>query len=93
VPWGRPKDLAGVGVGLGWASKAHADYLRLGGIDGFIGDGSIRADVEGVVEGFYGVNVWSSVWLSGDFQHIVNPAYNADRGPVEVVNARVHAEF
>ena len=91
--WGRPKDVTGLGVGLGWISRAHADYLRLGGIDGFIGDGNIRADVEGVVEGFYGVNVWSSVWLSGDFQHIVNPAYNADRGPVEVVNARVHAEF
>ncbi|MFZ0236306.1 MAG: carbohydrate porin [Xanthobacteraceae bacterium] len=28
-----------------------------------------------------------------DYQFIVNPAYNSDRGPVSVIGARVHAEF
>jgi high affinity Mn2+ porin len=91
--WHRPDDVAGLGVGLGWISASHADYLRLGGVDGFIGDGNIDPAVEGVFEAFYSASVITSVWLSADFQHIVNPAFNADRGPVEVLGARVHAEF
>jgi high affinity Mn2+ porin len=31
--------------------------------------------------------------LSGDYQHVVNPAYNQDRGPVDVVGFRAHLEF
>ncbi len=91
--WRRPRDLTGVGMGLGWISKVHAEYLRRGGIDGFVGDGAIRAAAETVVEVFYSVNVLSTLWLSADFQHIVNPAFNADRGPVNIVAARMHTEF
>ncbi|HSN27154.1 MAG TPA: carbohydrate porin, partial [Kofleriaceae bacterium] len=39
--WGRPDDYAGVGFGAGGISDEHATYLRLGGIDGFIGDGKL----------------------------------------------------
>ena len=31
--------------------------------------------------------------LTLDYQFIVNPAYNRDRGPVSVIGARMHAEF
>jgi len=31
--------------------------------------------------------------VSADFQYVVNPAYNADRGPVSIFGLRVHAEF
>jgi high affinity Mn2+ porin len=91
--WHRPSDVAGVGVGLGWISQAHADYLRMGGVDGFIGDGNIRQATESVLDAFYSVNVASAVWLSADYQHVTNPAFNADRGPVDIFGARVHAEF
>ena len=91
--WRRRDDFAGVGVGLGWISRAHADYLRMGGIDGFIGDGSINPAAESVLEAFYSVNVFSWLWLSADYQHITNPAFNADRGPVDIFGARLHAEF
>jgi high affinity Mn2+ porin len=91
--WRRPRDLAGVGAGLGWISQAHANYLRMGGIDGFIGDGTITQAMESVVEAFYSFNVLSSVWLSADYQHITNPAFNADRGPVDIFGGRLHAEF
>jgi high affinity Mn2+ porin len=91
--WHRPADVAGVGAGFGWISKAHADYLRMGGIDGFIGDGNITPAAETVLEAFYSVNVVSSVWLSADYQHIFNPAFNSDRGPVDIWSGRVHAEF
>jgi high affinity Mn2+ porin len=91
--WSRPSDLAGVGLNLGWISSIHADYLRLGGIDGFIGDGSIRPAMERALDVFYSVNVAKSLWLSGDYQHVTNPAFNADRGPVNVFSARIHVEF
>lgn len=91
--WRRAKDTLGAGYGQGWISKAHADYLGGGGIDGFIGDGKINQASEHVFEMFYSYNVASPLWVSLDFQHIWNPAYNADRGPVDIFGARMHAEF
>jgi carbohydrate-selective porin OprB len=91
--WSRPADIAGVGVNLGWISPAHAQYLRLGGIDGFIGDGNLNPAMEGALDLFYSVNLRRSLWLSGDYQRVINPAFNADRGPVNIFSARIHAEF
>ena len=91
--WNRPLDVAGVGAGFNWISSAHADYLRMGGIDGFIGDGTIAVAAESVVEAFYSVNLINSLWLSADYQHLWNPGFNSDRGPVNIFGARVHAEF
>lgn len=91
--WSRPRDLVGLGVALNWISAAHARYLAAGGVDGFIGDGGLRRAAETVFDAFYSANVLSSAWLSVDYQHIRNPAYNADRGPVNVLGLRVHAEF
>ena len=91
--WKRPKDLAGVAFGLGFISDEHAAYLRRGGVDGFIGDGTISVAPESVIEAFYSFNLWSSLWLSVDYQHITNPAFNADRGPVDIFGARAHVEF
>lgn len=91
--WRRPRDYFGLGFGIGWISEAHAQYLGMGGIDGFVGDGRIDPAAESVFEVFYGVNLHSSIWISGDYQHITNPAYNADRGPVDIFGARFHAEF
>jgi len=91
--WHRGVDRAGIGYGEGWISKAHAEYLGLGGIDGFIGDGKINQAAEHVFEVFYSLNIASPLWVSLDYQHIWNPAYNADRGPVDIFGARLHAEF
>ena len=91
--WRRSKDFAGLGYGVSWISAVHAEYLRRGGIDGFVGDGSLHEGPEGVFEAFYGVNLAGSAWLSGDYQHITNPGYNRDRGPVDIFGARFHAEF
>ena len=83
----------GAAFGVGWVSGAHAAYLGLGGVDGFIGDGAIRQAAESVFEVYYSLNVMPSLWLTPDYQHITNPAYNADRGPVDVFSARLHSEF
>jgi high affinity Mn2+ porin len=91
--WGRSRDTLGIGYAQGWLSGSHAAYLKLGGIDGFIGDGGLNYRPERVVDVFYSLNLMSSVWLTADYQHIENPAYNADRGPVNIYGARIHAEF
>jgi hypothetical protein len=91
--WRRAQDLVGVGYGLGFLSKPHADYLAAGGVDGFIGDGALNPASERVIEVFYSAHVFASTFLSADYQRITNPAFNADRGPVTVVGGRVHAEF
>lgn len=93
TPWKRPFDQAGVGFALAWISSSHADYLARGGIDGFIGDGALTRGTESVLDLFYSFNVLDAIWLSADYQHIVNPAFNSARGPVNVIGTRVHAEF
>jgi high affinity Mn2+ porin len=91
--WQRGRDLAGVGYAINWISDIHAKYLNIGGVDGFIGDGRLKKAPESVVEVFYSLNVFDPLWVSADYQHLMNPAFNADRGPVEIVGGRVHAEF
>jgi high affinity Mn2+ porin len=91
--WGREKDSLGLGYTQSWLSKQHVTYLNLGGIDGFIGDGKINYQPEQVFDIYYQCHVYRSVWLSFDYQHIVNPAYNADRGSVNIFGGRVHLEF
>ena len=91
--WHRPFDVTGIGYGMAWISRVHGDYLRMGGVDGFVGDGDLNQAPETVVEAFYSVNLLKAMWLTGDYQHITNPGFNADRGPVNIFGARVHAEF
>ena len=91
--WHRRFDVAGLGFGMSWISQAHAQYLAMGGGDGFIGDGHLNPAAEGAIELFYSVNLLKAIWLTADYQHLWHPGYNADRGPVEVLSGRVHAEF
>ncbi len=91
--WGREDDSVGIGYGMGWISKEHAKYLNMGGIDGFIGDGRLNQGIESVVDLFYSLGVYDSLWFTADYQHIENPAYNADRGPVNIYAIRGHFEF
>jgi hypothetical protein len=91
--WKRPFDVAGVGLAAAWISDVHARYLAMGGVDGFVGDGHLRQGAESVVDAFYSYNFLKTIWLTADYQHIWNPGFNADRGPVDILSGRVHAEF
>jgi high affinity Mn2+ porin len=91
--WRRPFDVTGAGFGMSWISASHAEYLAMGGVDGFVGDGALHRAGEGIVEAFYSFNVARAIWLSADYQHLWNPGFNADRGPVDIYGARIHAEF
>ena len=91
--WGRSTDTVGVALMMNGLSRARRQYLEAGGLSFFIGDGSLSYKPETILEAFYSVGVMKNVWLTGDYQHIQNPAYNAARGPVHVFAIRAHAEF
>ena len=91
--WSRHNDVAGIGVNLGWISAVHAQYLRLGGIDGFVGDGTIRPAAERSLDLFYSVYLPKALWVTADYQRVANPGFNADRGPVNILGLRIHGEF
>jgi hypothetical protein len=91
--WGRAADTVGLAFARNALSRPHREYLAAGGLGFFLGDGQLRYRPETIVEAFYSAALSRSLWLSLDWQHIRNPAYNADRGPVNVGTVRLHAEF
>ena len=91
--WKRAQDSVGIGIAQNWISSANANYLAMGGVDAFIGDGRIRNRPERAFEAFYNIGVTKFFWLTLDYQRVENPAYNADRGPVNIYGFRLHAEF
>ena len=92
--WKRPDDeigLAFIGDGL---SSEHRNYLADGGYGFIIGDGKLNYAPEMVAEFYYKINAYQKkLWLTPDYQFILNPAYNASRGPVNVFSLRMHVEF
>jgi high affinity Mn2+ porin len=91
--WGRPDDKIGVaGVVEGLSPEARA-YFAAGGMGILIGDGQLNYRPEQILEAYYAysLNKWAT--LAFDYQFIVNPGYNADRGPVSIFSGRLHAEF
>jgi len=92
--WKRPDDeigLAFIGDGL---SSEHRAYLADGGYGFIIGDGKLNYAPEMVAELYYKINAYQKkLWLTPDYQFILNPAYNASRGPVNVFSLRMHVEF
>lgn len=89
--WGRPQDSVGVAWMINGLSKARRSYLQAGGLSYFIGDGYLQYRPEKTVELFYNVPLGQHMWITADVQRIENPAYNAARGPIDVIAIRFHA--
>jgi high affinity Mn2+ porin len=91
--WGRPNDRIGVsGVIEGLSREARA-YFAAGGLGILIGDGALNYRPEKVVEAFYAYSINKVATVTFDYQYFVNPAYNADRGPVSIFTTRLHVEW
>lgn len=91
--WRRAEDTLGLAVAMNALSRAHRSYLAAGGTTFFLGDGALNYRPEAIFETFYSIAVTRFGALTLDWQHIRNPGYNADRGPVNVGSLRLHAEF
>jgi high affinity Mn2+ porin len=91
--WGRPDDSVGLAGIVNGISKIHEEYLNNGGLGILIGDSMLpHPGPEQIIEAYYEFPVYSWI-VTFDYQFIVNPAYNEDRGPVSVIGARLHTQF
>jgi high affinity Mn2+ porin len=91
--WGRPDDTFGIAGVVNGISSAHQAYLNAGGLGILVGDGQLpHPGLEQILETYYSFPVGD--WrVTADYQLIVNPAYNRDRGPVSVIGARLRTQF
>ncbi|MGD0824376.1 MAG: carbohydrate porin [Terriglobales bacterium] len=91
--WHRKQDRAGIAFVSNGIKKDHQVYLADGGLGFLLGDGGLNYGRENIVESYYTLHVWRGIYLAPGAQHINNPGYNRDRGPVVVPSFRAHVEF
>jgi high affinity Mn2+ porin len=91
--WHRRQDRAGIAFVSNAIKKDHQNYLAAGGLGFLLGDGRLNYGRENIFESYYSVHVWRGIYLAPGLQHITDPGYNRDRGPVVVPSFRAHVEF
>jgi high affinity Mn2+ porin len=92
LPW-RRSDRLGVALVSNGLAADHREYLARGGLGFLLGDGALTYGPERVVEAYYTCGVGLGLSLAFDVQHVANPGYNRDRGPVNVFAVRTHLDF
>ncbi len=90
--WHRHDDTAGSEITVNGISSVHAQYLARGGLDFLLGDGRLNYGTENIWESYYNARLFKGFYVSVDAQHIGNPAYNRDRGPLWAYSLRLHVE-
>ncbi len=92
--WHRPDDTVGAAFVVNNISHALKDYLAEGFLGVLIGDGKLlNAGPEQILETYYSYAIRKGIAVSADYQLVNHPAYNVDRGPVNVFGIRLHAQF
>ncbi|HTS34750.1 MAG TPA: carbohydrate porin [Candidatus Solibacter sp.] len=91
--WHRKQDRAGVAFISNGIKKDHQNYLAAGGEGFLLGDGHLTYGRENIFETYYTAHIWRGIYLAPGLQHINNPGYNRNRGPVTVPTFRAHVEF
>jgi high affinity Mn2+ porin len=92
--WHRANDAIGLAGAVNGISRVARAYFAAGGLGTLIGDGQLpRYKTEKIIEAYYKAAVIEGISLSLDYQHVANPAYDAARGPVNILGVRLHGEF
>lgn len=92
--WHRTADRVGLAMVVNGISKDRQRYLADGGMGILIGDGSLpHPGAEWITEAYYNWQVMPAINLTADYQLVVNPGYNRDRGPANVLALRLHGAF
>jgi high affinity Mn2+ porin len=90
--WGRASDKFGLAGVVNGISKTHEIFFNDGGLGTLVGDGRLpHPGDEWIAETWYSLAAHKGVTVALDYQFIVNPGYNRDRGPVHVFGLRLHA--
>jgi high affinity Mn2+ porin len=93
--WGLPDNEAGLAVVVSGISDGYRRYLAAGGT----GSSSATARspltyaLEILGEAYYWLVLTREVSVGVNYQPILHPAYNSDRGPVHVFTGRFHVAF
>ena len=91
--WGRPDDTFGIAGVVNGITREHEAFLNAGGLGILVGDGQLpHPGPEQILETYYSFPL-SVCRVTFDYQFIVNPGYNADRGPASVIATRLHTQF
>lgn len=90
--WKQPSHHAGIAAVRNYLSGDQRAFLAAGGVGFLIGDGALNYRPEAIVEAYYAVPVGEGFTITGDYQHVQDPAYNHDRGPVSIYSLRIHWE-
>jgi high affinity Mn2+ porin len=90
--WKRTGDNIGVAAVRNYLAGDDRSFLAAGGLGFIIGDGKLNYAPESIVEAYYAWHAPRDFTFTLDYQRVVNPAYNRDRGPVSVGTLRVHWE-
>ena len=92
--WNRPNDtvgLAEMAAGIGHAEQA---FFNAGGLGILAGDGKLpHYGWENVIEFYYNFEIYKGVNVTFDYQLAANPAFNEDRGPINILGARIDVKF
>jgi high affinity Mn2+ porin len=88
--WHRQFDTVASELTVSGISGVHALYLARGGYDFLIGDGRLQYGPEYIWESYYSARLFPGFFASFDLQHVSNPAFNQDRGPLWIPSLRLH---
>jgi high affinity Mn2+ porin len=91
--WHRPGDTFGVCGNLAGASGAQQAFLKAGGLGIQNGDGNLTYAPETSLETYYDFALGKNCNFALDYQFFANPAFNRDRGPINVFGARLHWQY
>ncbi len=91
--WHRPNDTFGLLGNLAGASSDQQAFLKVGGTGILNGDGNLTYACEKSLETYYDFGIAAGCRLAFDYQFFADPAFNSDRGPVNVFAARLHWEY
>ena len=91
--WKRPQDTLGIMQTINSLSDDAKSYFRAGGMGILIGDGGLNYGNERITELYYNMSLSKNFAVGIDYQYVSNPAYNQDRGPINIFGLRLRASF
>ncbi len=92
--WNREDDTFGLAGALNDISADARNYFAAGGQGILIGDGQLPSYAgEEIIEAYYKASIIKGVDMTGDYQRITNPAYDAVRGPINFYAVRLHLAY
>ncbi len=91
--WARSQDTVGLRAAQNELTEQHRIYFASGGLGILVGDGRLSYKPERIIETYYRAQLIDAISFSLDYQFVLDPAYNAARGPVSIFAGRLHVAY